>query len=65
MKIPRYMYIQYQDRLNSSAFSQVAVRHFGNVLGEFDALATSGTARKLQVSLYSTSEVVCGEILAF
>ena len=25
----------YQDRLNSSAFSQVAVRHFGNVFGEF------------------------------
>ena len=23
------------DRLNSSAFSQVAVRHFGNVFGEF------------------------------
>ena len=31
----------------------------------FDALATSGTARKLQVSLYSTSEAFCGEILAF
>ena len=29
-KIPRY-----KDRLNSSAFSQVAVRHFGNVFGEF------------------------------
>ena len=32
-KIPRYL--GYQDRLNSSAFSQVAVRHFGNVFGEF------------------------------
>ena len=31
----------------------------------FDALATSGTARKLQVSLYSSSEAFCGEILAF
>ena len=29
----------------------------------FDALATSGTARKLQVSLYSSSEAFCGEIL--
>ena len=24
-----------KDRLNSSAFSQVAVRHFGNVFSEF------------------------------
>ena len=29
-KIPRY-----QDRLNSSAFSEVAVRHFGEVFGGF------------------------------
>ena len=28
-------YIRYLDRLNSSAFSQVAVEHFGNVFGEF------------------------------
>ena len=28
-KIPRY-----QDRLNSSAFSQLAVWHFGDVFGE-------------------------------
>ena len=28
----------------------------------FDALATSGTALKLQVSRYSTSEAFCGEI---
>ena len=26
---------EYQDRLNSSAFSQLAVRHFGDVFGEF------------------------------
>ena len=30
----------------------------------FDALATSVTARKLQVSLYSSSEAFCGEILS-
>ena len=29
-KIPRY-----QDRLNSSAFSQLAVRHFADVFSEF------------------------------
>ena len=28
----------------------------------FDALATSGTARKLQVSLYSTSDAFCAEV---
>ena len=33
-KIPRYLGYKIY-RLNSSAFSQVGVRHFGNVFGEF------------------------------
>ena len=46
-----------QDRLNSNLqFGTLAM------FPSFDALATSGTARKLQVSLYSTSEAFCAEI---
>ena len=52
-------YLGYQD------FRKLRFGTLAMFSANFDALAPSGTARKLQVSLYSTSEALCGEILAF
>ena len=62
-KIPRY-----QDTKIGWILALLHKLQFGTLTmfsAGFDAVDTSGTTLKLQVSLYSTPEAFCGKILAF
>ena len=55
MKTPRYLgYLGYTKILNLTLFHKLRFGALARFSASFDALATSGTTPKLQVSLYST-----------